>query len=87
MSRRRFTAARRLRVRRFPFEIPVSLSACVRETSRLLDMSKRPSASKFGSSSADVAESANSTFSGYHDIEIETALDEGAKPQVSPECL
>jgi hypothetical protein len=50
-------------------------------------MSKRPSASKFGSSSADVAESANSTFSGYHDIEIETALDEGAKPQVSPECL
>ena len=61
----------------------------MRDTSRQLDMSKRPSASKFGSSSegADVAESANSTFSGYHDIVIEEALDEGAKPQVSPECL
>ncbi len=86
MSRRRFTAARRLPCAQIPFRDSL-IAGRVRDTSRLLDMSKRPSASKFGSSSADVAESANSTFSGNHDIEIETALDEGAKPQVSPECL
>ena len=54
----------------------------------VVDMS-RSSASKFGSSSAgaEVAESANSTFSGDHNIVIETVLHEGGKPRVFIDCL
>ena len=87
MSRRRFTAARRRRVRRFPSAAPPCAQIPIRDNdvSSFADMSKR-SASKYGSGSADAKESQNSTFAGETNIVVELVPYADGKQTVLSTC-